>query len=152
MDTVVEGVERDIHAWMALVEQVRWNFPGLETEAALEEHRNTVLKFMRRKSAICVKDEKGIKGVLLFSRKHNMICCLAVSEAYRKQGIGSKLLHCALGQLDRTKPITVSTFREDDEKGTAPRALYQKFGFRPEALIEEFGYPNQRFVLHPSTK
>ena len=149
MYTVVEGMEQDIDSWMELVNSVRWNFPGLETENALEEHKNTVLKFMRQKSAICVKDDKRIIGVLLFSLKHNMICCLAVSGEYRKQGIGSKLLAYALEKLDRTQPITVSTFREEDEKGTAPRALYKKFGFVPDALIEEFGYPNQRLVLYP---
>ena len=29
-----------------------------------------------------------------------------------------------------------------------PRKLYKKFGFEEGELIEEFGYPNQRFVLH----
>ena len=149
MYTVVEGRQQDIDSWMELVKSVRWNFPGLETENALEEHRNTVLKFMNQKRAICVKDEGKIIGVLLFSTKYNMICCLAVSSDYRKQGIGSRLLAYALEKLDRTQPITVSTFREEDEKGTAPRALYRKFGFVPEDLIEEFGYPNQRFVLFP---
>lgn len=149
MYTVVEGKQQDIDSWMELVKSVRRNFPGLETEKALKEHRNTVLKFMSQKRAICVKDEGKIIGVLLFSTKYNMICCLAVSSDYRKQGIGSRLLACALEKLDRTQPITVSTFREEDEKGTAPRALYRKFGFVSEDLIEEFGYPNQRFVLYP---
>lgn len=152
MYTVVEGIEQDIASWMELIKNVRWNFPGLETENALEEHKNTVLKFMSQKRAICVKDGKKIIGVLLISIKHNMICCLAVSPDYRKQGIGSQLLAYALEKLDRTLPIIVSTFREEDEKGTAPRALYKKFGFVPDALIEEFEYPNQRFVLHPNCK
>lgn len=150
MYTVVEGIEQDIDSWMELVKHVRWNFPGLETENALKEHRNTVLKFMKQKGAICVKDEKRIIGVLLFSFKYNMICCLAVSDDYRNRGIGSKLLAYSLEKLDRTEPITVSTFREEDEKGTAPRALYKKFGFIPDELTEEFGYPNQRFVLYPN--
>ena len=150
MDTVVEGIEQDIDSWMALVKSVRWSFPGLETEAALNEHRNTVLEFMQQKRAICVKDEKRIVGVLLFSYKYNMICCLAVSSDYRKQGLGSKLLVYALEKLDRTRPITVSTFREEDEKGAAPRALYKKYGFIPDALSEEFGYPNQKFILYPN--
>ena len=78
-----------------------------------------------------------------------MICCLAVSPNYRNQGIGSALLAYALNKLDRTQVISVSTFREDDEKGTAPRNLYKKFGFIADELIEEFGYPNQKFVLYP---
>ena len=149
MYTVVEGMQQDIDSWMELVKSVRWNFPGLETESALKEHRDTVLKFMEQKRAICVKDGKRIVGVLLFSCKYNMICCLAVSEDYRNRGIGSKLLACSLEKLDRTEPVTVSTFREEDEKGAAPRALYKKFGFVPDELIEEYGYPNQRFVLYP---
>ena len=35
----------------------------------------------------------------------------------------------ALAEFDRSREITVSTFREDDEKGVAPRALYKKYGF-----------------------
>ena len=85
MDTVVEGIEQDIDSWMALVKSVRWSFPGLETQEALDEHRNTVLEFMSQNRAICVKSGNRIIGVLLFSRKHNMICCLAVSDEYRRQ-------------------------------------------------------------------
>ena len=58
------------------------------------------------------------------------------------------LLREAIDKLDRDKDITVSTFRENDVKGIAPRKLYKKFGFEEGELIEEFGYPNQRFVLH----
>ena len=71
-----------------------------------------------------------------------------VTSAYRKRGIASLLLREALDKLDRDKDITVSTFRENDVKGTAPRKLYKKFGFEEGELIEEFGYPNQRFVLN----
>lgn len=77
----------------------------------------------------------------------NMICCLAVDPAYQKRGIASLLLREAIDKLDRDKDITVSTFRENDVKGIAPRKLYKKFGFEEGKLIEEFGYPNQRFVL-----
>lgn len=152
MYTVVEGEEQDIDSWMELVEGVRWNFPGLETEKALEEHKNTVLKFIKQKRAICVKDEDKIIGVLLFSTKYNMICCLAVSADSRKQGIGSLLLARALEKLDRTQAVTVSTFRAEDQKGMAPRALYKKYGFTADELIEEFGYPNQKFILYPDCR
>lgn len=138
-----------IDSWMKLVRKVSWNFPGLETEEGLDEHKQTVLKFMNKKQALCVRNNEIIVGVLLFSRNRNMICCLAVDPDHRKQGIASILLKKALDELDRSKEITVSTFRENDDKGIAPRALYRKFGFREGELTEEFGYPNQVFVLYP---
>lgn len=146
------GAFEDIEEWMSLVTQVRGSFPGLETQAALDGHRTTVLKFMGKRQAICVKDGDEIVGVMLFSRGHSMICCLAVAPGYRRRGIASMLMDEALVQLDRTREISVSTFRAGDEKGVAPRALYEKYGFVPDALIEEFGYPNQRYVLHPAAQ
>ncbi len=146
---VLFGKPEDIDSWMKLVRLVSWNFPGLETEESIEEHRRTVLKFINDKRALCVKKYYEIIGVLLFSRKHNMICFLAVAPDHRRCGIASALLKKALEELDRNKPIVVSTFREDDEKGIAPRRLYKKFGFEEGELTEEFGYPNQKFILRP---
>lgn len=143
------GSRGDIDAWMGLVREVSPVFPGLETEEALEEHKNTVLRFMDEKRALCVKIQAEIAGVLLFSVKHNMICCLAVSPAHRKEGIASALLAAALERLDASREIIVTTFREGDEKGIAARALYKKFGFKEGELVEEFGYPNQVFTLSP---
>ena len=145
----VFGESSCIDSWMQLVRKVSWNFPGLETEECIYEHEQTVLKFMNKKQALCVKSRGAIIGVLLFSHKKNMICCMAVDPEHRKQGIASILLRKALNELDRSREITVSTFRENDEKGIAPRALYKKFGFQEGELTEEFGYPNQVFVLHP---
>lgn len=143
------GTPRDIEVWMALVKEVRWNFPGLETQEKLDEHRDTVLKFMDKQQAICVKEGNQIVGVMLFSKKHNMICCLAVSPDHRRRGAASMLMEEALRHLDRTKEISVSTFRDEDEKGPAPRAFYEKFGFIADALIEEMGYPSQKYILYP---
>ena len=144
------GTVTDIGSWMALVERVAWNFPGLETAEALAEHRDTVLRFMDEGRALCVKVNGAVIGVLLFSVKHNMICCLAVAPEQRRKGIASALLREALGRLDRSQNITVTTFREDDERGPAPRALYRRFGFLPGRLDMEFGSPVQEFVLSAS--
>ena len=138
-----------IDSWMQLVREVSRSFPGLETEERLEEHRQTVLKFMSKKQALCVMNNETVAGVLLFSRSRNMICCPAIDPAHRKQGLASILLKKALDELDRSKEIIVSTFRENDDKGIAPRALYRKFGFQEAEMTEEFGYPNQIFVLYP---
>ena len=132
---------------MNLVKSLSWNFPGLEKPEQIAEHRNTVLKFMNQHRAICVKDSDEIVGVLLFSRKHNMICCLGVSENHRRKGIASILLSEAIKNLDSTRDIVVSTFCEGDPKGVAPRALYKKFGFIEGQFIDAHGYPNQMFIL-----
>ena len=138
-----------VDSWMQLVRAVSRTFPGLETEESIEEHKQTVLKFMSKKQALCVMNKENVVGILLFSRNRNMICCLAVDPAHRKQGVASILLRKALDELDRSRKITVSTFRENDDKGKAPRALYRKFGFQEGEMTEEFGYPNQVFVLYP---
>ena len=141
------GTSLDIESWMELVQSVSWNFPGLETEAAIEDHRKTVLRFMGENRALCVKDDEKVVGVLLLSKKHNMICCLAVAPEYRRKGIASALLEKALAELDRSREISVTTFRDNDQKGIAPRALYKQFGFVEEKLMIENDYPVQRFVL-----
>jgi len=146
---VLYGTASDIAAWMKMVERVAPQFPGLETKESREEHKATVLRFMEKQQAICVKKNGTITGVMLFSRGHNMICCLAVSPEYRRCGIASMLLETALKELDRSREITVSTFREGDEKGIAPRALYKKYGFEEGELTIEFDYPNQKFILSP---
>ena len=144
------GVPEDIEKWMDLITEVRWNFPGLETQEKLNEHKTSVLKFMDKRQAVCVKEEAEIAGVILFSREHNMICCLAVAPRYRRRGVATMLMVEALANLDRAKEISVSTFLGDDVKGIAPRTLYEKFGFVADDLIEEFDSPNQKFVLFPA--
>lgn len=145
------GTSEDIENWMKLVDCIRLNFPGLETQAGLDDYKATVLKFMGKRQAICVKNDGEIVGDMLFSRGHNMICCLGVSPDYRRRGVASMLMDEALRNLDRTKDISVSTFRADDVKGIAPKALYEKYGFVEDKLIESFGYPNQKYILHPAS-
>ena len=135
---------------MRLVTRISWNFPGLETQEKLDEYKYTVLRFMEKRQAICVKEGDEIVGVMLFSRGHNMICCLAVAPDWRRCGVATMLMDEALCNLDRSREISVSTFRADDEKGPAPRALYEKYGFVEGALIEEMGYPNQKYILCPT--
>ena len=111
------GRNQDVDEWMKLVEEISWNFPGLEAKEGLDEYRETLLRFIGKEQALCVRNDTEVMGVLLFSRGRNMICCLGVSPKYRRYGIATMLLEAALEQLDRTKEITVSTFREEDEKG-----------------------------------
>lgn len=138
----------DLHSWMELVEMVRPNFPGLETNEMLKSYQDIVIKNMNRNSAVCVKDDEKVVGILLFSFKHNMLCCMAVHPDYRNRGIATQMINLMLSQLHNGRDIIVTTYRENDEKGNAPRSLYKKLGFVEDELCIEFNYPHQKFILH----
>ncbi len=138
-----------LDSWIALVEQVRDSFPGLDTPEALEEHRQIVAQQLAKGEALCISVEQKVAAALIFSRAHNEICFLAVHPELRQLGLGKKLLQAGLAQLDSGRDITVTTFRETDEKGAAALALYRSCGFQPGALTEAFGASCQCWTLKP---
>jgi len=144
------AINDDLPSWMELVRAVRWNFPGLETEELLQGYQDTVVKNINRSTAICARKSGKVVGILLFSVKYNMLCCMAVHPDFRKEGIASEMIALMLEHLSESCDVTVTTFREEDEKGTAPRSLYKKLGFVEGELCYEHDYPHQKFILHRS--
>lgn len=140
------GEQADLPSWMSLVRRVAWNFPGLETEAALQEHASTVSKFIGKGNAICAVQGGEVVGVLLFSRRLNMLCCMAVAPEFRRHGVAQRMFDLMLTIADPARDLTVTTFREGDPKGDAPRAFYMKNGFAPAEMVVENEYPCQVFI------
>ncbi len=141
------ATKQDIDNWMTLVGKVKKGFPGLETQEALDEHRNTVLDFMDKSSAICAKTDNKIVGTLLFSKESGTLCFLAVDSEHRRQHIAEKMFSYMLTLMDPGKDITVTTYRSDVHAGIPARMFYMKMGFVEGKLTEEFGCPIQEFVL-----
>lgn len=139
--------ECDIDGWMNLVSKVKNSFPGLETKEDLDGHRDTVLDFIYKESAICARIEDRIIGVLLFSKDNNMLCFLAVDPEYRRRHIAEKMVSCMLRHLDPKKDVVVTTYQEGDPEGVAARAFYKHLGFVEGKLTVEFESPVQEFVL-----
>ena len=135
----IAACEGDAREWMELAERVKDNFPGFEAES----YRETLLRNIARGSALCVKIDGRIAGILLFSKKHGCLSYMAVAPEYRRMGVGSALVSEMIQRMDGD--IWVDTFREGDPMGDAPRALYRRFGFEAGELLEDFGYPVQRF-------
>lgn len=135
----------DTGGWLALVEQVRSSFPGLESREALEEHRETVLAFIARDEAICAVDGDHLVGALLFSKEAEMLCFLAVDADYRRRGIAGQMVEYMLTFLEPGREITVTTYREGAPEGAAARAFYKRLGFTEGKLTEELGSPVQEF-------
>lgn len=140
------GTMADLPSWMNLVRRVAWNFPGLETEEALQEHAATVAKFIGKGNAICAVQDSEVIGVLLFSQRLNMLCCMAVAPEARRHGIAQRMLDLMLTIANPERDLVVTTFREGDPKGDAPRAFYMKNGFIPGELVLENEYPCQVFI------
>ena len=133
--------EADIDAWMDLVALVRDAFPGL----SLGEYRGNLRKAIAERRALCAKDARGLLGVL--SDQHNGIGFLAVHPEARGRGVASALVRMMLDVLPADQDIFVTTYREDDPLGAAPRALYKRLGFEEAELVTRYGYPCQQFVL-----
>ncbi len=108
-------------------------------------------KNILRGSALCVKLNGEIAGVLLYSLKAKCLSCMAVSPRHRRRGVGSMLMERMIELFPSGGEIRVTTFREGDSLGAAPRALYKKFGFVESELIMEHGYPMQKLVRNQST-
>ena len=137
----------DLPTWMDLVRAARADFPGLETEQALSDYQAVVVKNIKRQTAVCAKAGNRVVGALLYSKNQNTLSFLAVDPAYRKQGIASALIRRMLDDFVPGSEISVTTYRAGDPKGAAARPLYQKLGFVEGELVEEFGYPCQKFYL-----
>ena len=134
----------DTRGWMDLVHIVKDNFPGYNEDEYLELLERNIA----RQSALCVKYNSEIVGILLFSVRNKCLSCMAVHPSHRRNGIGSALVEKMLALFPADTDIEVTTFRGGDPMGDAPRALYKRFGFTEGELIDGMdGYPSQRFVL-----
>lgn len=140
--------EKDIENWMQLVEKERYMFPGLETEKGLFEHKNTVLDFIADKSAVCAKENGRIVGELLFLKDSGKLCFLLVDKEFRRRHIAKRLFDYMLDCVDEDKNISVSTYCDDVPEGVGARKFYEKLGFKPGKITEEFGSPVQIFELN----
>ncbi|ABS40359.1 GNAT family N-acetyltransferase [Clostridium botulinum] len=136
--------EVDIDIWMNLVEIVKEDFPGL----IIEDYRKILKEGIQQRTALIVKDETKAIGVLIFSYENKEIAFLAVHPQYRKKGIATALFNKMYNQFPKGTEIAVTTYRENDTKGKAARALYKRLGFIQDELIMEFGYPCQRFIFN----
>jgi GNAT superfamily N-acetyltransferase len=145
--------ENELEKWKILAKDVAEIFgnPTMDTHPEFIDYAERKIK--QKEALIAVDDmDKDFFGFIGFSRHFNRITWFGVLEKYRNKGIGSKLLEIALKELDKTKEITVETYRENYIPGHPARYVYKKYGFieTEDNLYDSFG--NERCKLSIITK
>jgi diadenosine tetraphosphate (Ap4A) HIT family hydrolase/GNAT superfamily N-acetyltransferase len=119
-----------IPQWLDLAAQVEPVFQAsMARDRGFHEYIRRKIAQREAFAALDRERERALVGVVAFSRAHRRISWLAVSEPHRNKGVGSRLLACALRQLDPSQEVSVTTFREGDAPGRSARHLLQKLGF-----------------------
>ncbi|MGE5579290.1 MAG: GNAT family N-acetyltransferase [Bacillota bacterium] len=146
------ATEEDRPSWIALAEEVALLFGSKDMPRDPEFTRYMNSKISKHEALIAVRRmTRECMGIISFSRAHNRISWFAVSEAHRGKGVGTKLLRCAMNQLDPRKEITAVTFLEGDPDGGPARGIYHKFGFADvERVTDPLGNPRSKMATKAS--
>jgi ribosomal protein S18 acetylase RimI-like enzyme len=142
--------ENELEKWKILAKDVAEIFgnPTMDTDPEFIDYAQRKIK--QKEALIAVDDTNNeFYGFIGFSKHFNRITWFGVLEKYRNKGIGSKLLEKALNELDKTKEITVETYRENNIPGQPARKVYKKYGFKEieTNLFDSFGNERSKFVI-----
>lgn len=141
----------DIPAWVELAKDVSPIFRAPHMAEDPDFHEYMHGKVAKYEAFIAVnRVTNSCLGVIGFSKSHNRITWFGVFEKHRGKGVGSKLIKCALNQLDWNREITVETFPDEFSPGAPAKRLYRKFGFDDAAaLFDKLGNPISKMVKSP---
>lgn len=135
--------EADIPCWMELVRLVIDGFPNLQKE----EYIQVLKQKIGAREALILKDGETAAGIMLFSYENGSIDFMGCHPLYRKKGVPGMFLGKVMSELMTDRKISITTYREGDKADTGYRKELKKLGFAEAELLEEYGYPTQRFVL-----
>lgn len=147
------AVQGDKASWIELAKNVAHIFGSESMPYDKEFHEYIDIKISKHEAVIALdRRTQEAMGIIGFSRGNNRISWLGVLEKHRGKGIGSKLLECAINQLDSTKEITVITFQKDSELGIPARRVYEKFGFEDvdTSILDPLGNPRAKMARKPT--
>jgi ribosomal protein S18 acetylase RimI-like enzyme len=131
--------EGDYEAWLGLAEEVEALFGRMVGVEAFEQ---TLMKNLRRGTALCVREKDGeagaeLLGGLFFSPKPPVykISWLSVRQKCRHQGIGQALMEAFLERVRPPAELVVTTFSVEMEGGEPARRFYRKLGFHEAEVV-----------------
>ncbi|GAB6109112.1 NUDIX hydrolase [Fusibacter bizertensis] len=143
---------KDIPSWQLLAKDVADIFRAPHMPEDPEFLAYIESKIQKNEALVAIDlVTQNCMGVIGFSKENNRISWFGVFKQNIGKGIGSKLLKSTLDILDRTKEITVETFRDNYGPGAAARHVYKKFGFidQDNTLYDNLGNEICKMVLKP---
>ena len=146
--------ESDFIAWQTVAADVADIFgnPQMATDPDFIDYAKRKIK---QREALTACDEGGdCVGFIGFSRTYGRITWLGVLSDFRNRGGGGLLLSAALAELDRTKEITVETYRDSFPEGRPARRVYLRHGFveTETDLFDHLGNERCKMVLPPQKR
>ncbi|MBC8080729.1 MAG: GNAT family N-acetyltransferase [Gorillibacterium sp.] len=143
----------DVRNWLELAADVAEVFRAPDMANDREFHEYMQAKINKYEAFMAVDYVSNrCMGIIGFSKNDNRITWFGVFEKHRNKGVGSKLLKCALNQLDWKKEITVETYSDDYMPGVPAKHVYRKFGFEDidTSLTDKLGNPIWQMAIGPS--
>jgi len=141
----------DFEGWLQLAREVEPLFGPMVQDP---DFRTGLRQAIVDGHALCVRAETGgheqrLQGGIVIAPKANEILWFAVATESRGKGLGKALLHAAVKNLDKTRPIIVTTFDQTVAAGTPARHLYHAVGFREfsPAGVNPAGIPTVTMLL-----
>ncbi len=138
---VVMAQLEDIPAWLQLAEEVEPLFGPMLNAPGFQR---ALRKNVDRWTAFCIRENAGPPGVpllggLLFSPKPPIytIGWLAVTQSYRRQGLGQRLMAYVLDLVEAPAELVVTTFGADNPAGAPARCFYERLGFHAAELTSD---------------
>ncbi len=142
---VKTATEADIQKWFEFTGTVVDEFYDIDLPHD-ETFRSTVIKNIKRGTAIYIENNNQIIGAMIYSPNQNHIGWLAVHKQYRRQGIGTALVNYMFEELPDRKQFLVKTFIEGEAQSLLAHPFYKSLGF----VAKEIDYSDmQHNANHP---
>ena len=141
--TVEHASPADLPAWMDLMRSSIDGFPCFDEH----DHEAWAAACIERRHALAAWDGEALAGALAFDADAARIDVLAVHPQYRRLDVARALLDALRAVELPERDVSLTTFRAGDRADTGHRRDLLALGFEEAELLEEFGYPTQRFVL-----
>ena len=140
--TIVPAEPSDLPDLVQLARARVDGFPGWEEK----EFRSSMRTALREGRVWRISAGGQLCGAVSVSEQPGTIAFLGVRPPFSIAGTGKALVDFLEQEIYPGTSLSLTTFRRGDRADAGWRAVWVRLGFAEAELLEEYGYPTQRFV------